>query len=110
MKYKGYEYEVKFCNPDEDWREHCGMFRIDCAIKDRGYYPTYAEAIEKAKQNIDSFIKSIPKTKKEWIKALNDCLVWTGYEDCEIDEEMAWAVLNKAASFLKTTNADRKGL
>lgn len=67
MKYKGYEYTIKFCDPEEGWVEAAGKFSIDCDIVDHDYYETYKEADKKAKENIDSFINCIPQTNKERI-------------------------------------------
>ena len=94
MKYKGHEYEIKFCNPK-------GMFRVDCAISDGEFYPTYAEAEAKAKRNIDKFVKTVPQTKQAWLDAMDKCMVWTGYKDCHLDEAMVWDLLQKAALHLK---------
>lgn len=101
MKYKGHEYDIKFCDQKEDWREHKGMFHIECAIADGGFYPTYAEAEAKAKDNIDGFVARVPQTKQEWLDALDKCMVWTGYEECHLDEVMVWSLLQKAALHLK---------
>jgi len=109
MKYKGHEYEIKFCDPQQDWREHKGMFHIECAIDDGGFYQTYAEAEAKAKSNIDNFTATIPQTKQEWLDAMDKCMVWTGYEDCHLDGAMVWDLLKKAALHLKP-NAENQAL
>jgi hypothetical protein len=101
MKYKGHEYEIEFCNPKEDWREYKGMFYITCAIRDVGFYATYAEAEAKAKDNISEFVTAVPQTKREWLDALTACMVQTGYEDYHLDETMVWELLQKAALHLK---------
>ena len=102
MKYKGYEYEIKFCNPKEYTGKEKGCFLIVMSMPTGGvYYETYAEAEKKAISIIDKFIVDIPQTKEEWLKAMTNCMVWTGYEDCELDEDMAWSLLQKAAKHLK---------
>jgi hypothetical protein len=102
MKYKGHEYEIDFCNPKEYTSEGKGLFRIDMAMTTGGaYYKTYAEAEEKAKSIIDKFVIEIPQTREEWLSAMTECMVWTGYEDCHLDEDMVWSLLQKAAKHLK---------
>ena len=102
MKHQGHEYEIKFCDPKEYTGEGKGLFRIEMAMRTGGkYYKTYLEADEKAKSIIDEFVKEIPQTKKEWLEAMSKCMVWSGYEDCELDETMVWSLLQKAAKHLK---------
>jgi hypothetical protein len=102
MKYKGHEYEINFCSPKEYTGEGKGRFRIEMAMPTGGfYYETYAEAEQKAISIIDKFIVDIPQTKEEWLKAMTNCMVWTGYEDCELDKDMVWSLLQKAAKHLK---------
>jgi hypothetical protein len=102
MKHLGHEYEIHFCSPKEYTREGKGLFRIDMAMPTGGtYYKTYAEAEERAKSIIDKFVKEIPQTKKEWLEAMENCMVWSGYEECNLDANMVWSLLQKAAKHLK---------
>lgn len=99
--HNGYDYEVKFCDPSIDWGEHKGMFHVDVSVPLRAYYfDTYKEAELEACKAIDKFIESVPKTKQEWLAAVSSCMVWSGYEHCELDETMVWDLLQKAAKFL----------
>lgn len=103
MKHKGHNYEVKLCNPAEDWGDASGLFRVECAVSCGGFYQTYAEANAAAKSAIDKFVNSTPQTEQEWIDAVEKCMVWTGYEDCHIDPDMILTVLGKAALYFHQT-------
>ena len=102
MKHLGHEYEIHFNSPKEYTGQSKGLFRIDMAMPTGGtYYKTYAEAEERAKSIIDKFVKEIPQTKKEWLEAMEKCMVWSGYEECNLDANMVWSLLQKAAKHLK---------
>ena len=102
MKYKGYEYEIKFCDPKEYKLEARGCFWIEMAMPTSGiYHKTYDAAEEESKRIIDKFILDVPQTKQEWLDSMTKCMVWTGYEDCHLDEDMVWSLLQKAAKHLK---------
>ena len=98
MKYKKHEYEIKFLTGlSQDLDDAKGLFCICSAAGDTGkYYQTYKEANMAAKERIDEFLTNVPQSAKEWIDAIEDCMVWTGYEDCHINELMALEVLKKA--------------
>lgn len=101
MKHKGHEYKVVYCDPSKDWGEHKGMFHIDCAIGNNQFFSTYAEAESIAIKIIDEFTNEVPQTKAEWISAIEGCMVWTGYEDCHLDDAMVWSLLLMAAKHIK---------
>jgi hypothetical protein len=104
MKYKGHDFEIYFCNPSDEWGDAKGLFGINSAVGDSGeYYDTYKEAEKAAKFNINKFVEDIPQNEKQWINAIESCIVWTGYEDCHIDEAMAIEVLKKAARHFTRT-------
>jgi hypothetical protein len=103
-KYKGHEYEIRFCDPSKDWRENSGMFYIFSAVPVDGvsaeYFDTYAKAKAEAERLIDAFLEYVPQSKHEWISALNKCIAG-GSCDTSVDEETAWAILVKAAKYLE---------
>jgi len=102
MKHQGHEYEINFCSPKEYTGKERGLFKIQMAIPTGGsYFKTYEDAEKKAISIIDKFVEEIPQTKKEWLEAMSNCMVWSGYEDCELDETMVWSLLQKAAKHLK---------
>lgn len=100
--YRGHGYRIEWCNPEDEWGEMAGKFHIQhLAIDDSGSFDTYAEAVKVAEGRIDKFIETVPQTKEEWVEALTDCMVWTGYDYCELDETMVWELLLKASKHLK---------
>ena len=102
MKHKGHEYEIHFCKPKEYTSKEKGPFRIKMAMPTGyEYYKTYLEAEEKAKSIIDKFVEEIPQTKKEWLEAMEKCIVWVDYEECNLDPNMVWDLLQKASKHLK---------
>ena len=102
MKHQGHEYEIHFCSPKEYTDKGKGLFRIDMAMPTGdAYFKTYEDAEEKAKSIIDKFVKEIPQTKKEWLEAMSQCMVWSHYEQCDLDENMVWDLLQKASKHLK---------
>ena len=102
MEYRGYEYEIGFCHPKSDWGKYKGWFYVKSGVFGVICKETYADADKAAKRSIREFIKSIPKTKEEWIELLDKCLVHTGYEydGSYLNEDMAWDVLLKAAKHI----------
>lgn len=51
-------------------------------------FKTAEEAVENVKTKIDKFFNIVPKSYNELAGFIQEYLVWTGYEDCEIDEEI----------------------
>jgi len=102
MKHQGHEYEIYFCSPDKYKGEEKGLFKIHMAIPaGNAYYKTYEDAEKKAISIIDKFVKEIPQTKKEWLEAMSNCMVWDGYAGCNLDAIMVWDLLQKASKHLK---------
>jgi hypothetical protein len=100
MNHKKHNYEIEFCNPKNDWGVASGKFHVNSAIGCSNYFDTYEQANKAAIASIDSFIETVPQTKAEWIGALRSCMVWSGYEDCDLDENMVWSLLQKASKHL----------
>ena len=100
-EHKGHKFEVCFCNPNSQWGVASGLFRVESSISVDGFFPTYAEAMQKATAAIDDFVENVPQTRGEWIEAIGACMVWTGYEDCHLDETMLWSLLLKAGDHIK---------
>ena len=108
MKHNRHEYQIIFCDPKEYRSEGKGCFWIEMTLPTSGtYHKTYDAAEEEAKHIIDEFVVNIPQTKQEWIDSLSKCMVWTGYEDCHLDEDMVWSLLQKANKHLKTKGEDQ---
>ena len=95
-KYKGIGYTVKYCDPNKDWGDKRGLFYIDCPVHYSGYFTEYLGAECSAKKLIDGFVGSVPQNDNEWLEAFEDCMVWTGYEQCHLDRDMVLSLLEKA--------------
>lgn len=101
--YKGHEYEIVFCDPKKDWGKRSGLFYVRCSMsgEECHFFDTYAAAEAEAKRLIDAFVEAVPKTKDEWIRLLNNCIVFEGEYEASVDEQMAWEILMKAAAHLE---------
>lgn len=97
-EYKGYEYEITFCDPDRGWESLAGLFHISSQVPIGGnnYSETYKKAKDIAEKSIDEWIASLPKTKDEWLDSLERCIVGEG----ELNRKMAWDLLVKASKHL----------
>ena len=58
---------------------------------------TVAEQIIKVR--IDEFLKTTPQNYRELSDAITSSLVWTGYEDCYVDEQVLQILIE---NFIKT--------
>lgn len=108
-KYLGHEYEIQLCDPNGKWGDKAGKFYASCAIlKTSTFHSTYEAAINEVLIAIEDFNKTIPQTKEEWLYAMSRCMVWTGYEECELDESMVWSLLEKAALYLYRAKEEKE--
>lgn len=49
-------------------------------------YPTMDRTIIDIESKVDNFFNTTPKNYEELANAITSTLVWTGYEDCHVDE------------------------
>lgn len=93
-KYKGFEYIVHFTNKG-DWRENLNKFYVESANGSfkTGYHNTFYKATTEFNHLIDNFLDALPRSVDELVSKLAELLVWTGYEDCHLDEEAAKALI-----------------
>ena len=100
-KYKGHDYEITWNDPAQGWETGAGLFRVNVAMASVPYQQTFQEAEAAAKLEIDEFVNSVPQNKAQWLAAFEKAMVWTGYEDCHLDEAMVWSLLLKASKHFK---------
>ena len=95
-EYRGFEYTVKInldSKPNLDADPIEGIFYIDRPTFDvKNPFPTFEEAVDSFKRCVDEFLENIPQTKKEWYEEVSNCMVWTWYKDCHLDEKMLFEV------------------
>jgi len=60
------------------------------------------DAEKDIKIKIDEFLNNTPKNYKELSKAIESSLVWTGYEDCYVDEFILKTIVE---NFIKYKNS-----
>lgn len=83
-EHKGFEFTVSFSS-DGDWREHKNMFYAECGVFNSGYHKTFDGAADDMKSQIDVFLSGVPTDVDDLVDKLSELLVWTGYEECELD-------------------------
>lgn len=106
--YKGYSYTIKWCEPKdglEGWGEKTGLFYVDSDFKCNEFYPTYGNAKKAIEGIINEFVRAIPQNTKQWILAIEDCVIQDGYEDWHISEEKALHILDIASKYYKKEGA-----
>ena len=96
VTHRGMAYTVAICDPKAEWGDKKGKFHIDTELViNTGYYSSLAEAKLKVNQKIDAWRDSNPETLAGWLDLLEQCMVWSGYEDCDFDRDEAGKVLLK---------------
>lgn len=64
-----------------------------------GGHETPKQAVADVKVRIDEFLKTTPQNYKELSDAITSSLVWTGHEDCYVDEQILQILIE---NFIKT--------
>ena len=82
--YKGLEYKMELTSGD-DRLKHKNHFYATSGSYSTDYYKTFDEADLEMKSYINNFIDNVPRDVDGIVSKLADLLVWTGYEDCELD-------------------------
>jgi len=87
--YKGFDYSIMFADKG-DWGEKKNTFYIQCDSSFSGdNTKTHHEALQQFMDKVDKFLNILPETEEKLLDALEDCLTWTGYEDCHLDRQKA---------------------
>jgi len=82
-----------------NWQNYKNQFHIkncDCGL-DYGFAKTMDEIEETFASKTLEWLATIPQTDDEWMKKLDDCMNWTGYEQCNLSREQALSVLRLAS-------------
>jgi len=66
------------------------------SLGETDYYNSLDEAVSNAHKITDEFIEDVPQSDAAWVSAIASCMVWTGYEDCHIDDKKCLLILAKA--------------
>jgi hypothetical protein len=107
-QHRGFEFEITFCDPCDNWRTHKGEFCLNVFGRSLEYYQTYSGAKAIAELIIDEFVEHVPQTRPEWLAAFDGCMIWTGYEECHLDKAMILSLLEKASKYYKPQPQERK--
>ncbi len=100
LKHKGFVWNIGFNTEDIHMTGVTtkDRFEVSCdgPLRARpGYYKTIDEARKACREATEAFLCSVPQTADEWVDAIEDCVVWDGYEDMHIDKKAVMIVLEK---------------
>ena len=93
--HKGLEYVVELTGSDElGWGQHKNHFYATCGTLQTDFYKSFEEADNEMKSLIDHLVSNVPQNIDQLVSKLSELLVWTGYEDCELDQAAAKILIN----------------
>lgn len=96
IEYRGMKYSIALCNPEADWGLEKGKFHITTELVfATGYYDSFEEATAKVNKSIDEWRDNNPKNINEWVDMIEACMIWTGYEDCDLDKKEVKKILER---------------
>lgn len=94
-EYRGFKYSILFADRG-DWGAHLHHFHTDCDSGFDGGFSKDLDIVDKQiKGQIDEFMDIVPSSLDDLVGKISEQLVWTGYEDCHLDEKTT-ALLIKA--------------
>lgn len=88
-------YEIYFNNVNSEFDLLCPVISTI-----NGESIQEVEALGRA--SINTWLQTNPDTFEGWYKLFTDCMVWSGYEDCELDERLLKDVANRYAKYVNT--------
>ncbi len=106
-KYKGFEYKIKFATGDgwSDWKDKFFVETVFPLSKNASKdIQTLRSSI---KSDIDKWLADEPKTEKDWVDLVSECVIQTGYEYWHVDPKMAMNVLQRYAKFKNRNVIDK---
>ena len=93
--HKGLEYVMELTGSNDlDWREHKNCFYAICGTLYTDFYKSFEEADNEMKSLIDHLVSNVPQNIDQLVLELSELLVWTGYEDCELDQAAAKVIIS----------------
>ena len=96
VEYNGMTYTISICNPKVNWGDSKGKFTCRTPlVVSSSYYDTLNEAKRVINKKIDKWVDSNPTTIEQFVDLLENCMIWTDYEECELDRKEAARVLRK---------------
>ena len=97
-EYRGIKYAVMFADRGH-WGDMKDCFYTECDNGfDGGHSPNIGNVVEAIEKAIDKWLDTPIKSESQALDALDDCMVWTGYENCHIDRDKALVVLRSFAT------------
>ena len=88
-EYKGFAYDVSLTGGDDGWGPHKNCFYVKAGAFGSDYYKEFDAAVADIKEQIDKFVDGVPNSVEELVDVLSGLLVWSGYEECDLDRSAA---------------------
>lgn len=100
-KYKEVEITYEVCEEGLFITSALGIFRsYENPSWGKGW-KNISDAEKDIKRKVDEFLNNTPKNYTELSEAIESSLVWTGYEDCHVDEFILKTIVE---NFIKYKN------
>lgn len=99
--HRGFEYTIHLTgNSKFDWGVYTNKFYAVCDTLsiETEYHSDHDSAAVEIHTRINEILDTAPKTLDDLLNSLEDCLVWTGYEDCHFNKKKAKILIE---AFLK---------
>ena len=98
--HRGFEYSIKVA-VGKVWEDGLGKFFAKCPPVPFQQFDSMALAEKHAKKHIDIFLDNNPSSWEQWLELFEECMIRSGYEDCELDSKMLKEVADKYAKFIE---------
>ena len=93
--YRSLDYTMELTGSDAlGWGEHKNCFYATCGTLTTDFYKSFEEADNEMKSLIDNFVSNVPQNTDQLVLKLSELLVWTDYEDCELDQAAAKVLID----------------
>lgn len=85
VDYRGWMVEIYLSSNGYQFAAHSKHLKSSNPDNPHRLHESASVALADVCQKIDKFLDETPQTYDELAKAIESSLIWTGYEDCEVD-------------------------
>lgn len=85
VDYRGWLVEIYLSSNGYQFSAHSGHLKSSNPDNPHRLYASADRALADIKSKIDEFLEDTPETYGELADAIQASLIWTGYEECEVD-------------------------
>lgn len=83
LTYRGFPIEVHYYAENDDFSAY--SYHLSSYTHEQNVFANPRPAIKSLKKKIDEFIKEAPSDYIQLAVAIEESLVWDGYEDCHVE-------------------------